>query len=431
MKKCKKTDKEGVIQEAIDSANEDFKSNKVRVRLLRSRDSLYVQFTAPLMPGDTQESGRSNKQYKKSLGFKATTNGVRRAYAKARELGDKLEHNQFKWEEYPDWLKQENLSTQPEPPKKIKELLEIFEKEYFLKKKRNRQSEKTFSEYKDVLKRNLNIEEPLTRKSIDELIAQTNAGSAKRYGLVRVLSVFCRQIKFEYDFRGLKGGYKPKARNLPSDEEIIENWRKIQVDKRRFGNGKSWGWAFGMIATYGLRPHELPAIDHQKSLKPPHYEVYIDADLTDGTKTGSRTVYPLPLEWIDDFDLLAVKKECFINLDCNSIANRLSIRFHDRDLDFLAYDLRHCYAIRGHQLEVPIGQMAKWMGHSVQMHSQIYQKWMQASTHKMIYEQVLDRAKKRQVITESKPSYEDLVRKNAELEEKVNQLAAQAAERNK
>jgi integrase len=431
MKKYRNTDKddkEGSVQKAIDKASERLKSDKVRVRILRARDSLYVQFTAPLMPGDTQKGARPNKQYKKSLALKATVDGVKRAYTKALELGYKLEHNQFKWEDYPDWLKEANLTTESEFPKKIKELLEIYEKEYFLRRKRNRQSEGTFRLRKQVLENKLNLEEPLTKKNIDEAIAKTGAGTAIRVILVSGLSNFCNHVNFKYDFKGLNQGYTPKSRELPSDEQIIESWSKIQVELVRNGAGKGYGWAFGMLATYGLRPSELLAIDYKKSLKPPFYEVYLDPSLTDGLKTDGRIVFPLPLHWVHEFDLLNVKNEPFIYVAFDRLRNKLSERFLERHLGFVPYDLRHRYAIRGHELELPIGQMAKWMGHSVQMHTDTYQKWMPDSSHRRVYEQVLERAKKSQEVTEEMPKPDDLVRENAELQEQVRWLTAQVAE---
>jgi hypothetical protein len=429
-------DKEGVVQEAIAKANERLKSDKEKVRILRARDSLYVQFTAPLMPGEIQVGGKPNKQYKKSLGIKATTDGVKRAYKKALDISYKLEHNQFKWEDYPAWLRDQNLTTKTEPSKKIKELLELFEKEYFFKRQRNPQSERTFKKYKELLNRKLNLEEPLTQKSIDQTIAKTEAGSSQRWHLVKSLSVFCRHVNFKYDFEGLRSGYKTKPREIPSDEEIIEAWHKIQVKKcSREGEEESYGWVFGMLATYGLRPHELLAIDYQRSLKPPYYEIYLDKKLTDGLKTGNRTIYPLPYDWVDKFDLIHVKNQCILNKKVDNLKDKVAKRFQLKKLGFPPYNLRHRYAIRGHERGVPIGQMAKWMGHSVQMHTDIYQKWMPDSTHKKIFEEYLKRGKKPEVITEEMPSYEDLLRKNAELQERliqtlerVNQLMAQLAE---
>ena len=432
MKKYRNTDKddkEGSVQKAIDKASERLKSDKVRVRILRARDSLYVQFTAPLMPGDTQKGARPKKQYKKSLALKATVDGVKRAFTKALELGYKLEHNQFKWEDYPDWLKEANLTTESEFPKNVKELLEIYEKEYFLRRKRNRQSERTFKVRKKLLEKRLNPEEPLTKKSIDEAIAKTKAGTAVRVTLVADLSNFCNYVNFKYDFKGLNHGYTPKQRDLPSDEQIIEAWSKIQVNLYRNGViGGDYGWAFGMLATYGLRPCELLAIDYEKSLKPPFYEVYLDPSLTDGLKTDGRIVFPLPLHWVHDFDLLNIKNKPIICAAFDSLHSKLSHRFLKRNLGFAPYDLRHRYAIRGHELELPIGQMAKWMGHNVQMHTDTYQKWMPDSSHRRVYEQVLERAKKSQEVTEEMPKPDDLVRENAELQEQVRWLTAQVAE---
>jgi len=88
-----------------------------------------------------------------------------------------------------------------------------------------------------------------------------------------------------------------EAKEVPSDKEAIE-W--VQLSDRGQPNGKALRWYFGMIAAYGLRPHE---IDHA---------VMIDKDVlqvpfvgTNGrkTKTGFRTVVPVLQQWVSDFDL--------------------------------------------------------------------------------------------------------------------------------
>jgi integrase len=41
-----------------------------------------------------------------------------------------------------------------------------------------------------------------------------------------------------------------------------------------------------------------------------------------------------------------------------------------------AYALRHCWAIRAIQLNLPIAIAARMMGHSVEVHTQTYHRWM-------------------------------------------------------
>ena len=66
---------------------------------------------------------------------------------------------------------------------------------------------------------------------------------------------------------------------MPSDSEIIE-W----VERA----GEPYRWYFGMMATYGLRPHE---IERCNQIGDGLIQVW------DETKTGFRTVIPVHEDW--------------------------------------------------------------------------------------------------------------------------------------
>ena len=56
---------------------------------------------------------------------------------------------------------------------------------------------------------------------------------------------------FQTDFSALVGSYSPKRvapRLLPSDEAIAVARLSI--------TNEAWQWVFGVVACYGLRPHE-------------------------------------------------------------------------------------------------------------------------------------------------------------------------------
>jgi hypothetical protein len=97
-------------------------------------------------------------------------------------------------------------------------------------------------------------------------------------------------IKIEYDFKGLANGYEPSRRDLPRDEEIEKAWDAVKIEeyfnnKDLLGTENVGAGCCAVIATYGLRCHELLAIDYEKSFKPPHYPLYIDGHEIGGTKT--------------------------------------------------------------------------------------------------------------------------------------------------
>ena len=86
---------------------------------------------------------------------------------------------------------------------------------------------------------------------------------------------------------------KTKPPKVPPDEEIVEWIEKAMKTEPELV------WSLGMLATYGLRPHEFDAcrfIDDKDRL-----EVPLD------TKTVNRIVIPVPKEWVE-FDLRIEKR---------------------------------------------------------------------------------------------------------------------------
>lgn len=74
--------------------------------------------------------------------------------------------------------------------------------------------------------------------------------SRKRKRSSRMLQRLAEFLNLEINLRAYQGHYNQpdKARDLPSDE-LISTWRdKIP--------NQNWQWIFGMLATFGLRPHE-------------------------------------------------------------------------------------------------------------------------------------------------------------------------------
>lgn len=305
----------------------------------------------------------------------------------------------------------------------IEELLEDFEEEYFLTRKRTRKSITTYKQHQDNILRGFKVldglNHPLTKEVLHKAIKSTDAGSSMRRQVVKALSVFCRTFKIDYDFRGLANGYEPNRRDLPTDEEIEKAWDAVRTEgyfnnKRFAGNGECWGWMFAVIAAYGLRCHELLAIDYEKSFKPPYYPLYIDGHSIGGTKTGPRIVFPVPLEWVEKFDIINPKlmfldeRKEFFQQNPRELANYLGERLRLKKTGFPAYHMRHRYAVRGHELGFHIDDMARWMGHTVTEHTRTYQKYLGEDTHFIAYESGIRKAVELKKIKDGCPSYSEL-----------------------
>lgn len=85
-------------------------------------------------------------------------------------------------------------------------------------------------------------------------------------------------------------------RRIPTTE-AIEQWLDQVMEEDLL-----WGWVFAMIATYGLRPHEVWHID---SLPDDNglITIGVAARHIKVTKTGFRAAVPLPDRWVQRYDL--------------------------------------------------------------------------------------------------------------------------------
>jgi hypothetical protein len=85
---------------------------------------------------------------------------------------------------------------------------------------------------------------------------------------------------------------KLNCENLPSDELILEWFERIP--------NPAWRFVYGVMATYGLRNHEVFFCDYS-SLAQGDPEAPIEVLPT--TKTGAHDVWPFLPEWVERFQL--------------------------------------------------------------------------------------------------------------------------------
>lgn len=152
---------------------------------------------------------------------------------------------------------------------------------------------------------------------------------------------------------------------VPTDAEIIA-W----VDAAP--NPSRWYWA--MMATYGLRPHE---IEGAELIDRDYCQVQAEA------KTGFRTVVPLPREWVERWSLrdrqLRPRVSCTAARP-DAVSKWLSKELGKLGLPWRPYALRHAYAARlwregGSRLDLYTA--ARLMGHTPAQHSKTYRAHIQ------------------------------------------------------
>jgi hypothetical protein len=388
----------------LEKVNQRLKSAKAKVTIRESNGSLQLRATLPIKPGDKDTNGTGRKQYNISLNIPANLDGLKTAEEEAYELGKLIARHTFEWND-----KYLGNEATKKDFKTIGQLLEEFENEYFKTHKRTTKSEHTFFYYFSRTKRFTNPKDLATSENLIDSIEKIDKEWA-RYNAMRAISAFCITFKIEVDLSRYSKMPENNSRNIPTDAEISAgiikfadylNNRGNQVNPDVKDSWQLWRWTYGMLATFGLRPRELfinPDIDWWLSEENADMTWKVDREC----KTGERQALPLHKQWIADFDLrnpkylemLATtisKKDKSNHAEITALTQRVSWWFRKIGLDFKPYDLRHAWAIRAHILGIPIKAAADNLGHSVQVHTQTYQRWFSLDMRKLAINQALSK----------------------------------------
>lgn len=186
----------------------------------------------------------------------------------------------------------------------------------------------------------------------------------------------------EYDPSPYQGNYSPKRprpRDIPSDAAIVEFWATLQ--------NPGWKFILGLIATYGLRPHEAFQVDFDRLASGDRVLWVLRG------KTDQRRVWAFHPEWFDQFQLGEPVLPA-VNLDRRNdqIGHSATRHFWEIKAPFKLYDLRHAWAIRTLEYGLEDALAARQMGHSVEVHNDIYQHWLDEKTQQRAYDRLLNRA---------------------------------------
>ena len=160
---------------------------------------------------------------------------------------------------------------------------------------------------------------------------------------------------------------KGNQTDVPSDSEIID-WVQSAPQPER--------WYFGMMATYGLRPHECDDCTLLTNESPMLVQV------ADETKTGYRTVIPQEEAWVELFELQnrQTRPDSERDADRNDTTSVWLNRWRlKQKLQWKPYALRHAYAgrlWRNGGAELDVFDAAQLMGHSQKEHIETYRKWI-------------------------------------------------------
>tara|TARA_Y100001968_G_scaffold333014_1_gene393615 strand:- start:2605 stop:3762 length:1158 start_codon:yes stop_codon:yes gene_type:complete len=382
------------LNNELKDINRNLSEDGIKIRI-ESRGK-YLNLRGPLPC--RKQKGKLTLQ-RISLQLPANQEGLKESKKLLDLLLLQLEHNQFNWE---NWSKRLKTKEQVKN-NSIHDEIKAFELAFFNDPKRNKSNtsnQTTWnSAYKPYLHRlqriGTNKNSKITSNLFYETLSTYKEKSRSRQQCASSLAVFARylNIRLNPNWKELGSGYgmhQSRFRELPSDQLIKETWELIP--------SKKWRMVYGLMATYGLRNHEVFFSD-LSSLSSEGDKIL---RVLPNTKTGEHQVWPFHIEWFDYFELSKVSN-CSnplpsINTDLShtslqKVGRRVSEQFRRYNLPITPYDLRHAWAIRTIHIGLPDTVSARMMGHSVSIHTRTYHHWIT----KRDQQEAVDRALSRKI----------------------------------
>ncbi len=362
----------------LKALNTHFASKGIKLRIEPRGNRLGLR--GPLPCNGSPEKSKSQRI---SLGLPFNAEGLAQAEKSVQLISLQLEHQQFNWDA---WLSKKPRNNTKENNIMIKEGIKKFELHFFKPSKKGKSlasaNTNWNSAYKPYLRR---LEKQAKKKDYNhkkdlfiETLLSYSENTRSRLQCGTVLQSFAKylNISLPEDWKEKACGYglhKAQFRDLPNDNLIIQTFNKIPNAK--------WKLVFGLMATYGLRNHEVFFCDFSSLTKKRDKVLRV----LPNTKTGEHQSWPFHPDWVEKFDLFKLGEDenslpnVNRSLDTTTlqkVGRRVSEQFHRYKIPFTPYDLRHAWAIRTIHMGLPDTVSARMMGHSVAIHTRTYHHWI-------------------------------------------------------
>ena len=314
------------------------------------RERLYLLATLPPRPTAADPAPQGPwRQQRIALRLDRTPANLKVAQRRLAELEKQLASETFDWG---FWI--------GEGEQKVVRWREAIEVLYRHKVVLGTVKESTWRAYNSLL-RQLDPVEPCTTATIEKALMRYPREARSYRHLHQLLSNIARLIGVPFPVVPQPTYERAKEVMVPDDDEIVAVVERADPVV---------GWYLGMMATYGLRPHEV------EGAKPLGRGRLLAAE---DTKTGGRTVVACPPEWVERFRLEEARTR-----GTNPRGDgqwRVGIAqwlWHDlkrMGVAWRPYALRHAYAGRlwrtgGSRLD--LFTAARLMGHSPMLHARTY-----------------------------------------------------------
>ena len=368
---------------AIREHNSLLAASGVALRLERRGQRLGLRGPLPCRRG----SGRPAVQ-RISLGLPADALGLEQARHRLRQVQQELQQQRFDWSR---WGEVRAAADAPPAgrsaaPQLLEQALARFEQQFFADPRRRRNPagcRTTWTgAYLPYLRRLRRQAEAhglaLGPELLEQVLESYPLASRARQQCGTALAALARaeDLVMAPDWGERAGGYGLHAaqfRQLPSDRQILDWIERIP--------NPGWRLAYGLMATYGLRNHEVFFSD-LSALAPGGDRVI---RVLPTSKTGEHQVWPFQPEWVERFELprlgeardrLPPVRTDLRHTTLQQVGRRVAEQFRRYDLPLTPYDLRHAWAVRTIHIGLPDTVAARMMGHSVAIHTRTYHHWI-------------------------------------------------------
>jgi integrase len=327
-------------------------------------------------PRPIHPPGSEPKQHRISTGL-AYPDQASESLQLAEQLGNALERHRLGLEpfDWTPWLpkgRERKKPQQAEQPDGVsgRQALRLTRQWWGIQRRRGPSAEDSWKvDYDAPLAPLLDIS-PLLPEHLVALVEATSSGSRSRRRASQAAATVARALDWSDELvsqlRELGKGYSASSsqapRDLPSNVAI-----EALIDRL----SASWQWPVAVAAAYGCRPHEALLFAEVQ----PSGLLRIAAG-----KTGARQSLALPVEWIERWSL-RTKRLPALNPERShrDVGALMGQAFRRAGAEFQPYDLRHAWAVRAiHNPKISPSLAAKSMGHSLAVHSSVYQRWFDA-----------------------------------------------------
>ncbi len=366
------------LSDELFNINKSLATRGIKLRIEQRGESLSLRGPLPC-----RKFPDLTKNQRISLRLKANKEDLNEAEKIVHLVELQIKLKQFDWK---NWIKEQSHNKAKKRINDPQEIIQTFEKQFFADPQRRRSISGTkttwTSSYLPYFRRllvlskdmNSNIDLSLLNKTLDSYIEN----SRSRQQCATALGALAKSLDIELpeNWRSKANGYgihKANFRQLPSDDLIQQIWEKIP--------NHSWRMAYGLMATYGLRNHEIFFCDISSITKNGDKILRV----LPNTKTGEHQVWPFHPEWVEFFKLeyLGANPKGLpkVNTDLTrttlqQVGRRVAEQFRRYKLPLTPYDLRHAWAIRTIHIGLPDSVSARMMGHSVAIHTRTYHHWI-------------------------------------------------------